>query len=80
MVRSRARCARRSARSRALARNVVLVSTYWMSFQRLRRRARARREADVDLGRGAYQVLALIAPFLVGDGRALLDRLGDDYL
>ena len=34
MVRSRARCTRASARSRALPRNVVLVATYWLSFQR----------------------------------------------
>ena len=63
----------------AVARNVVLVSTYWMSFHRLSRRARG--DADsLDLGLGAYQVLALIAPFLVGDARALLDRIGRDYL
>ena len=63
----------------AIARNVVLVSTYWISFHRLRS---ARRDAidNIDLGLGAYQVLALIAPFLVGDARALLDRLGRDYL
>jgi AcrR family transcriptional regulator len=63
----------------AVARNVVLVSTYWMSFHRL---CSPRRDAaaDIDLGLGAYQVLALIAPFLVGDARALLDRLGQDYL
>jgi len=63
----------------AVARNVVLVSTYWMSFHRLTRAARGD-AGDIDLGRGAYQVLALIAPFLVGDARALLDRLGRDYL
>jgi AcrR family transcriptional regulator len=63
----------------AVARNVVLVSTYWMSFHRLSRMARGDAD-DIDLGRGAYQVLALIAPFLVGDARALLDRLGRDYL
>jgi AcrR family transcriptional regulator len=63
----------------AVARNVVLVSTYWMSFHRLSRTARGDAD-DIDLGRGAYQVLALIAPFLVGDARALLDRLGRDYL
>ena len=63
----------------AVARNVVLVSTYWMSFHRLR--STTREAADtIDLGLGAYQVLALIAPFLVGDARALLDRLGHDYL
>jgi hypothetical protein len=63
----------------AVARNVVLVSTYWMSFHRLTRAARGD-AGDIDLGRGAFQVLALIAPFLVGDARALLDRLGRDYL
>ncbi len=63
----------------AVARNVVLVSTYWMSFHRLCHTARGD-DAGIDLGRGAYQVLALIAPFLVGDARALLDRLSRDYL
>jgi AcrR family transcriptional regulator len=63
----------------AVARNVVLVSTYWMSFHRLSHPARGGAD-DIDLGRGAYQVLALIAPFLVGDARALLDRVGRDYL
>ncbi len=63
----------------ALARNVVLVTTYWMSFHRLSRAPHP--DADnVDIGRGAYQVLALIAPFLVGDARTHLDRLGRNYL
>lgn len=63
----------------AVAQNVVLVATYWTSFQRL---TNASRNADVtvDLGRAAYQVLALVSPYLVGDARALLDRLGADYL
>jgi AcrR family transcriptional regulator len=63
----------------AVARNVVLVATYWMSFQRLIRSPRAAGD-DIDPGIGAYQVLALIAPFLVGDARTLLARLGRDYL
>ena len=63
----------------ALAQNVVLVATYWQSFQRMGRVLRAK-EAEVDFGRGAYQVLALIAPYLVGSDRKLLDRLGNDYL
>ncbi len=63
----------------ALAQNVVLVSTYWMSFQRLASGPMARGEA-LDAGRAAYQVMALIAPYLEGDARALLDRLGAGYL
>ena len=35
---------------------------------------------DARLGHAAYQVLGLIAPFLVGDARALVERLGADYV
>jgi AcrR family transcriptional regulator len=63
----------------AVASNVVLVATYWMSFHRLAAATRDTGES-LDLGQGAHQVLALIAPFLVGDARALVDRLGRDYL
>jgi AcrR family transcriptional regulator len=68
----------------ALASNVTLVATYWMSYQRIGARhggdAVDGEAAAVSLDRAAYQVLALIAPFLVGDGRALIERLGEDYL
>ena len=60
----------------ALARNVVLVVTYWQSFARIG----GDDARDADAGRTAYQALALIAPYLVGDARALIDRLGADYL
>jgi AcrR family transcriptional regulator len=66
----------------ALAANATLVATYWMSWQRV---AGVQRGAGVDshevsLDHAAYHVLALVAPFLVGDGRALIERLGEDYL
>jgi hypothetical protein len=66
----------------ALARNVTLVSTYWMSYHRIRDVAPGRAPAGQsapDPALAARQVLALIAPFLVGDARALVDRLGADY-
>ena len=63
----------------AVAQNVVLVATYWMSFERLAHPQRGK-TAEIDLGRAAHQVLALVAPYLVGDARVLLDRLGADYL
>jgi AcrR family transcriptional regulator len=63
----------------ALAYNVVLVSTYWMSFQRLSRGPSIHR-GDVDAARAAYQALSLVAPYLEGDARALIERLGADYL
>jgi hypothetical protein len=62
----------------ALADNVALVATYWISYQKI---SAGERAADaVSLDRAAYQVLALIAPFLRGNARALLDRLSRDYL
>jgi hypothetical protein len=67
----------------ALARNVVLIATYWMSFQRIGHVPAALSTGDavrLDPGEAAYQVLALVAPFLVGDARALVERLGADYL
>ena len=61
----------------ALAENVGLVATYWISYQRIS----AERPTDaVKLDRAAYQVLSMMAPFLRGDARALVERLGDEYL
>jgi AcrR family transcriptional regulator len=63
---------------RALGRNVVVVATYWLNYQSIRRR-----RDDVsaeDLGQGAYQVMALVAPFLQGRARAHLDALGARYI
>jgi AcrR family transcriptional regulator len=62
----------------AIAENVALVATFWISYQRI-----AAQQPDagaVNLDRAAYQVLSLIAPFLQGPSRALLDRLSQDYL
>ena len=62
----------------AIAENVALVATFWISYQRI---AAQQPDAEaVNLDRAAYQVLSLIAPFLQGSSRALLDRLSQDYL
>jgi AcrR family transcriptional regulator len=60
----------------ALADNVALVATYWISYQNITGGERA----QANLDRAAYQVLSLVAPFLRGDARMLLDRLSRDYL
>jgi AcrR family transcriptional regulator len=62
----------------ALAENVTLVATYWMSYQKLS--SGRRHLEEINLDHAAYQVLSLIAPFLRGSARALLDRLSRDYL
>ena len=60
----------------ALASNATLVSTYWMSWQRVGGAGRD----EMNLTVAVYHVLALFAPFMVGDGRALIERLGEEYL
>ena len=62
----------------ALADNAVLVATYWISYQKLS--GEQRDTQGLKLDRAAYQVMSLIAPFLRGSARALLDRLSRDYL
>jgi AcrR family transcriptional regulator len=68
----------------AIAQNVVIVATYWMSFQRTTNPPLATNPPDdqsgMSLDRAAYQVLALIAPFTVGEAHALIERLGERYL
>ena len=69
----------------AMARNAVIVATYWMSFQRTTNPPWPGRTHDdepeaMGLDRAAYQVLALIAPFAVGETRELIASLGDRYL
>ena len=61
---------------RALARNVLVVATYWLNFQSLRGRS----DDAGDVGQGAFQVMSLVAPYLVGEARSHLDRLGHTYL
>jgi AcrR family transcriptional regulator len=62
----------------ALADNVALVATYWMSYQKIATVDGAAQTWSLD--RAAYQVLSLIAPFLRGPSRTLLARLSEGYL
>ena len=63
---------------RALVANVLVVSTYWLNFQSVR--GRRDEVSAADLGQGAYQVLSLIAPYLVGEARRHLDALSRTYI
>ena len=63
---------------RALATNMTVISTYWLSFE-YARDPRGTMESG-RIGRGVYQVMALVSPFLIGEARALLERLSVEYL
>ncbi len=67
-----------SAEIRALATNMVVVITYWLSFEYVRN-PRNPQEGPI-AARGAYQVMALLAPFLVGESRDLVEKLSREYL
>ena len=63
---------------RTLARNVLVVASYWLNFRSLR--ARRAFDPGADLGQGAYQVMALVAPYLVGEAREHFDHLSRNYI
>jgi AcrR family transcriptional regulator len=63
---------------RALAENVLVVATYWLNYRAFRD---ARESVDSGApGSGAYQVMSLVAPYLVGEARMHLERLGREYI
>ncbi len=64
---------------RALAANVLVVATYWPSFEAAVA-ASTRPDEGEAMARAAYQVMALVAPFLAPDARRALDRLARQYL
>ena len=67
----------------ALAVNVVMIATYWMSYQRLSRAVARNAEGDpagMHFERAVSQVLALLAPYLHGMHRALVETLRTRYL
>ncbi len=66
----------------ALAHNMALVATYWLSFEYIRHARRfndPRYQADA-MARGAYHVMAMVAPYLSEAGRTLFERLAREYL
>ena len=66
----------------ALAVNVVLIATYWMSFQRLSHAPGSATDdpSGMQFERAIAQVLGLLAPYLHGEHRALVEHLGARYV
>ena len=62
----------------ALSANMVLVATYWLSFEFALSPRKA--QDDTALSRGVYHVMVLVAPFLAAEPRMLFDRLSQEYL
>ena len=66
----------------ALATNMVVVATWWLSYEYVRNARRFGEPAyqSAAMARGAYHVLVLLAPYLTEEGRALFTRLAAEYL
>ena len=64
-----------AAEIRALATNMSVVATFWLSFEHARRP-----RGEPDIGRGIYQVMSRAAPYLQGEARHLLEKLSGAYV
>lgn len=66
----------------ALATNMVVVATYWLSYSYVLdpRRFNEPEVVGAALQRGCYQVMALTAPYLSGQSRTLFEQLAAEYL
>jgi len=66
----------------ALATNMVVVATYWLSYSYVLdpRRFNEPEVIGAALQRGCYQVMALTSPYLTGQSRALFEQLAAEYL
>jgi AcrR family transcriptional regulator len=62
----------------ALAYNIAMATTFWLNFEQIRPQVGSRTEPE--LGRGIYQVMMLLAPFMRDGERQHLNKLAEDYL
>ncbi len=61
----------------ALCHNIVLTVTYWISYDIVFNKTSGE---GLNLGQGIYQVMALVAPYLIDDQRAMLEEMGKVYI
>ena len=65
------------AQIKSLATNMVLIATYWLNFEYVRE---PRKPIDTSaMGRGAYQMMSMVAPYLKGNARLLFEKLAAQY-
>lgn len=66
----------------ALATNMVVVATYWLSYEYVRnpRKYTEIQTMSESLARGCYQVIMQISPYLRGETRDVFEKLSHDYL
>jgi AcrR family transcriptional regulator len=63
----------------SLGQHILLATTFWLNFQHIRPAITAKTD-QTDLGRGAYLVMMLLAPYLREAERAHLNHLAEQYV
>jgi len=63
----------------SLASNVALATTFWLNFEQIRP-ATSSSKQEANLGRGIYQVMMLLCPFLRETERMHLNKLAQQYV
>lgn len=58
----------------ALVRNIVLASSFWLSFDQV-----IERDAEPQPDRAVWQVMSLVSPYLLGEAREALNRIAEAY-
>lgn len=64
----------------ALGQHILLATTFWLNFQHIRPATSTAKQDGADLGRGAYLVMMLLAPYLHGAEREHLNKLAEQYV
>ncbi len=63
-----------------VAQHILLTTTFWLNFQHIRPATASAKADQSDLGRGAYLVMMLLAPYLREAERSHLNKLAQQYL
>jgi AcrR family transcriptional regulator len=64
----------------AVAQHILLAATFWLNFQHIRPATTTAKTDQADLGRGAYLVMMILAPYLREAERTHLNRLAEQYV
>ena len=64
----------------AVGQHILLAATFWLNFQHIRPAISTAKTDQADLGRGAYLVMMLLAPYLRAAERAHLNKLAEQYV
>jgi AcrR family transcriptional regulator len=64
----------------AVAQHILLAATFWLNFQHIRPATVSAKADQADLGRGAYLVMMLLAPYLREAERSHLNKLAQQYV